>query len=71
MNKFQIWCEGFSDKGVITSARCLGIYIGFDFRDAVCRYYERNPSNIFDPVYLTDFYCHLFPTEEEARKKYG
>ena len=71
MQKFQIWLEGFYYGGDVVTATYLGQMIGYDFRDAVERWYTRHPSPTFDPIMLTEFQCRHYPTEAEARKFAG
>lgn len=71
MKLFDIWLEGFYYGGDTVKASYIGKMVGYDFRDAVLRWYSRNPSELFDPVYLKEFSRNHFSDEQEARAYCG
>lgn len=70
---YEIWIEGFVISGGYGHATLLGTSEGQDFKDAVCKWYDAHPIRLFNfnAENLTDWGCGLFPTEAEAKKRFG
>lgn len=68
---YEIWMEGFMMNGGGAGASKLGDAEGKDFREAVFNWYKEHPSPNFDPIHLTEWGCGLFPTREEAQRRFG
>ncbi len=68
---YEVWCEG--DPKIDTTACHLGIGKGITFTEACVNLVTKNPyyMQFFDFDNLTYKNCRLFPTEEEARVRYG
>lgn len=71
MHVYNIWMEGAKFTGGGFQASYVGAAEGKDFKDAVRNWFKKNPSSSFDPVYLTEWGCRLFPSESQARKRFG
>lgn len=68
---FEIWMEGFRISGGEAKASYVGKAEGNNFREAVINWYSKHFSSTFDAEHLTDWGCELFPSEEQARKRFG
>lgn len=76
MTEFEIWMEGYRATCEHGTAHFVGLSRGFDFEDAVRRWYAHptratRAAKFFDQQTLSYWGCRLFPTEKEARKAYG
>lgn len=73
MRTFEIWMEGYSITGCDGKHILLGTSKGETFREAVINWINKNPNqkSLFNKENLTIWACRLFPTEEEAAKRFG
>jgi hypothetical protein len=72
MMQYNIWIEGFHIQGSDrVGASFVGSAEGKNFRDAVINWYKSHPTGCFDSKNMTDWGCGLFPTEQEARRRFG
>lgn len=65
---YEIWMEGFILTGCYSLHSLVGSEEGETFKDAVLKWYEKYPSDLFDKENLSVWGCRLYPTEAEARK---
>lgn len=73
MQTYEIWAEGFVITGGSGQAHLVGTSEGTDFKDACIRWYKDHPLQAlnFNPDTLTDWGCGLFPSEAQARARFG
>ena len=73
MQTFKIWSEGYSATGEYGTHSLLGTSKGNSFKEAVINWMNNNPDykKLFDENRLTYWGCRLYPTEEEAARRFG